>query len=169
MNVNLLLSLMYDKSEMWSETKRRPDSPRIELRIKEIDGVNVKCVLVTDEIDKVDTASFTIYMPNIMGKLFRFEMVSAADRLTEFEILQFLTKINEEILPNLILKKNGKLDYECEDEDEEEKGECSMCDEITQTKPPCNHWLCNRCLSKIAMKREMIRCSMCEQILYYCG
>ena len=126
---------------------------------EEIDGVKVTCIMA---IETIDIASFKVCGTNIIEEIFRFEMTSNGNQLTELEIECFINKINNEILPNLRLQKNGKLDLPSEEGKEcnNEENACSTCREITQTKTPCEHWLCNRCLSNIKL------CPICEECVY---
>ena len=161
------------------------------LPIKEIDGVcRLDCKLTgyvnSDSADenfafKVDTGF------NNPVTLFRFEKRSNSEeeQLTEEEIGDFATKLLEEVLPNLKLGRNGKMNFEKDGEDAVvgeiknlfgeiempnlviDKCECVVCYEKTQTKTDCEHSLCYRCWSKLKEVDGALPCPMCRESIWY--
>jgi hypothetical protein len=161
------------------------------LPIKEIDGVcRLDCKL-TGYVNSDSAHEYFAFEVNTKFNapmpLFRFEKMSNSeeDRLTEEEIGDFATKLLEEVLPNLKLRRNGKMNFEKDGEDAvvgeikdlfgemempnlvTDKCECVVCYEKTQTKTDCEHSLCYRCWSKLKEVDGTLPCPICRESIWY--
>jgi hypothetical protein len=161
------------------------------LPIKEIDGVcRLDCKL-TGYVNSDSAHEYFAFEVNTKFNapmpLFRFEKMSNSEeeRLTEEEIGDFATKLLEEVLPNLKLRRNGKMNFEKDGEDAvvgeikdlfgeiempnlvTDKCECVVCYEKTQTKTDCEHSLCYRCWSKLKEVDGTLPCPICRESIWY--
>ncbi len=161
------------------------------LPIKEIDGVcRLDCKL-TGYVNSDSAHEYFAFEVNTKFNapmpLFRFEKMSNSEeeRMTKEEICDFATKLLDEVLPNLKLRRNGKMNFEKDGEDTVvgeiknlfgeiempnlvmDKCECSVCYEKTQTKTDCEHSLCYRCWSKLKEVDGALPCPMCRESIWY--
>ena len=148
------------------------------LPIKEIDGVCKLDCKLTGCVNSDSAHEYFAFEVNTMFNapmpLFRFEE----------EICDFATKLLEEVLPNLKLGRNGKMNFEKDSEDAVvdeikdlfgeiemsnlviEKCECVVCYEKTQTKTDCEHSLCYRCWSRVKKVDGIVPCPMCRESIW---
>ncbi len=161
------------------------------LPIKEIDGVcRLDCKL-TGYVNSDSAHEYFAFEVNTKFNapmpLFRFEKMSNSEeeRMTKEEICDFATKLLDEVLPNLKLRRNGKMNFEKDGEDAVvgeiknlfgeiempnliiDKCECVVCYEKTQTKTDCEHSLCYRCWSKLKEVDGALPCPMCRESIWY--
>jgi hypothetical protein len=161
------------------------------LPIKEIDGVcRLDCKL-TGYVNSDSAHEYFAFEVNTKFNapmpLFRFEKMSNSEeeRMTKEEICDFATKLLDEVLPNLKLRRNGKMNFEKDGEDTVvgeiknlfgeiempnlvmDKCECVVCYEKTQTKTDCEHSLCYRCWSKLKEVDGALPCPMCRESIWY--
>jgi hypothetical protein len=161
------------------------------LPIKEIDGVcRLDCKL-TGYVNSDSAHEYFAFEVNTKFNapmpLFRFEKMSNSeeDKLTKEEIGEFAVKLLDEVLPNLKLRRNGKMNFEKDGEDAVvgeiknlfgeiempnliiDKCECVVCYEKTQTKTDCEHSLCYRCWSKLKEVDGALPCPMCRESIWY--
>jgi len=160
------------------------------LPIKEIDGVcKLDCKLTGYLHTYAEYENFAFEVTTTFNNpvtLFRFEKRSKSeeDRLTEEEIGEFATKLLEEVLPNLKLQRNGRMNYKKDDEDEIENEiadlfgaiempnlvikncECAVCYEKTNVKTHCEHSLCYRCWSKLKEVDGALPCPICRESIW---
>lgn len=161
------------------------------LPIKEIDGVcRLDCKL-TGYVNSNSAHEYFAFEVNTKFNapmpLFRFEKMSNSeeDKLTKEEIGEFVVKLLDEVLPNLKLRRNGKMNFEKDGEDAVvgeiknlfgeiempnlviDKCECVVCYEKTQTKTDCEHSLCYRCWSKLKEVDGALPCPMCRESIWY--
>ena len=161
------------------------------LPIKEIDGVcRLDCKL-TGYVNSDSAHEYFAFEVNTKFNapmpLFRFEKMSNSEeeRMTKEEICDFATKLLDEVLPNLKLRRNGKMNFEKDGEDAvvgeiknlfgeiempnlvTDKCECVVCYEKTQTKTDCQHSLCYRCWSKVKEVDGIVPCPICRESIWY--
>ena len=160
------------------------------LPIKEIDGVcKLDCKLTGYLHTYAEYENFAFEVTTTFNNpvtLFRFEKRSNSEeeRLTEEEIGEFATKLLEEVLPNLKLQRNGRMNYKKDDEDEIENEiadlfraiempnltikncECAVCYENTNVKTHCEHSLCYRCWSKMKELDGELPCPICRKSIW---
>ena len=160
------------------------------LPIKEIDGVcKLDCKLTGYLHTYSEYENFAFEVTTTFNNpvtLFRFEKRSKSEeeRLSEEEIGDFATKGLEEVLPNLKLQRNGKMNYKKDDEDEikneisdlfreiempnllVENCDCAVCYEKTNVKTHCEHSLCYRCWSKLKEVDGSLPCPLCRESLW---
>ena len=161
------------------------------LPIKEIDGVcRLDCKL-TGYVNSDSAHEYFAFEVNTKFNapmpLFRFEKMSNSEeeRMTKEEICDFATKLLDKVLPNLKLRRNGKMNFEKDGEDTVvgeiknlfgeiempnlvmDKCECVVCYEKTQTKTDCEHSLCYRCWSKLKEVDGALPCPMCRESIWY--
>jgi hypothetical protein len=160
------------------------------LPIKEIDGVcRLDCKL-TGYVNSDSAHEYFAFEVNTKFNapmpLFRFEKMSNSeeDKLTKEEIGEFAVKLLDEVLPNLKLRRNGKMNFEKDGEDAVvgeiknlfgeiempnliiDKCECVVCYEKTQTKTDCEHSLCYRCWSKLKEVDGSLPCPICREAIW---
>ena len=160
------------------------------LPIKEIDGVcklNCKLTGYLHTYSEYENFAFEVATTfNNPVTLFRFEKRSNSEeeRLTKEEIGEFAVKLLEEVLPNLKLRRNGRMNYKIDDEDEikneiadlfgsiemptlvVENCDCSVCYEKTNIKTHCEHSLCYRCWSKLKEVDGSLPCPICREAIW---
>lgn len=166
-------------------------SVSVTLPIREIDGVcRLDCKL-TGYVNSDSAHEYFAFEVNTKFNapmpLFRFEKMSNSEeeRMTKEEIGEFAVKLLDEVLPNLKLRRNGKMNFEKDGEDAVvgeiknlfgeiempnlviDKCECVVCYEKTQTKTDCEHSLCYRCWSKLKEVDGALPCPMCRESIWY--
>lgn len=169
------------------EIKMRNASTRnfmVILPIKEIDGIcQLQCKIgyYFNPYFEYEMISFEVKTGfNSPTMLFNYEKRAATreERLTEEEIGEFAVKLLDEVLPNLKLQRNGRMDFKKDGEDAIiidligtieipnvviDSCDCAVCYEKTYVKTNCDHSLCYRCWSKL----KKADCPMCREPLWH--
>jgi hypothetical protein len=149
------------------------------LPIKEIDGIcQLQCKIgyYFHPYFEYEMISFEVKTEfNNPTMLFNYEKRAATreDRLTEEELGEFAVKLLNEVLPNLKLQRNGKMDFEKDGEDAViseiidlfgiDNCDCAVCYEKTYVKTDCDHSLCYRCWSKL----KKADCPLCREGIWH--